>query len=611
MGVVFRFIKQISAALVVALFFACAMPMPAHAADYDDDPYGACSFNKECPKTTIVKTTEDLQVAINLVNGQVIPAGTYTIEVTPLNGQGSSFAYVEFFVDGWFAAKFTPDTTGTATYDWNTTQNRGTTLTFKIYGQNGTVTTKEFRVTIADEKLVTPVTPVVNTTSEPPQNSSSGLIEQTIRSLPAPLALSIPYLLYAALLIMLIILLIHARREATEARLARIALTRSRQLAEEKDGFIELVSHYLRTPLTLIKGSADLLATSQPALVARVQAPIASFSASVEQLLTNAMQNQQLQSIDSDVPKKGFLWLTPGLWVVIIVVAVVAAYLNYLLVHAGVTDFSLGSALTQAALFLLLITCSIVVARSQQLRIRDRTRAETQKTQQIAIDEARNNLIRQAASDLSTKLESISSIVPQLPTEETSQLFKEGVARAAEVLKKFRATAQVTPPLSTMPFSTFTLSQALNRVQSYLGDKIQDKHITITAPQQEVPLASQQPSWIVQTLNSVIDNAIAYSPANANIDISVVIEHGTATVYVKDHGQGIPKEKLSQLFQPFSRAEAPTTFDHPGIGLSLYLSRLLMTSLGGDIHIDSTPQAGTLVTLRFPVTETAEPVTAN
>lgn len=609
MGVVFRFIKRTSAALILALLLVCFTVTPALAAEYDDNPYGTCTFNKECPKTTIIETPAGLQVAINLVDGQVIPAGVYTIEVTPLNGQGSSFSYVEFYVDGWFVAKFTPDATGTATYDWDTTKNPGKTVSFKIFDDKGNMATKEFHVTMSDKKTAASDSVAFSGTSQPPQGGQ-GFVEQTLRSLPTVVALSIPYLLYGALLVILFVLLAHSRREAEEARQAQLALKRSRQLAEEKDGFIELISHYLRTPLTLIKGSADLLAPSQPSLMERVRAPIASFSASVEQLITNAMQNQQLQSIGNETSKKGFLWLSSGLWTVIILVAVVAAYFNYTLVHAEVTDLTLGGVVTQVAVFLSLVTCLIVIARNQQLRIRDRKRAQAQEAQQVAIDEARNNLIRQAASNLSSKLESISAILPQLPAEQTSQLFKEGCARAAEVLKRFRATAQVTPPVSTMPFTSFTLGQAVSRVQNYLGDKLNDKHITLTTPQNEVPLASQQPSWIIQTLLSVIDNAVAYSPQNSHIEISVAFEKGTAVVHVQDHGQGIPKEKLTQLFQPFSRAEAPTQFDHPGIGLSLYLSRLLMTSLGGDIKINSAPQTGTLVTLRFPVGN-APTVTAN
>jgi two-component system sensor histidine kinase EvgS len=51
------------------------------------------------------------------------------------------------------------------------------------------------------------------------------------------------------------------------------------------------------------------------------------------------------------------------------------------------------------------------------------------------------------------------------------------------------------------------------------------------------------------------------------------------------------------LFQPFSKAEGAEVFTHEGMGFSLYLDKLIMLYLGGDIQIQSEQGRGTQVTI--------------
>ena len=69
---------------------------------------------------------------------------------------------------------------------------------------------------------------------------------------------------------------------------------------------------------------------------------------------------------------------------------------------------------------------------------------------------------------------------------------------------------------------------------------------------------------------------------------------------IEDTGIGIPPDQQAALFQPFAQADASTTRKYGGTGLGLSLSRHFARLLGGDIHMRSTPGAGTTFTLRLP-----------
>lgn len=586
------------------------------ASAYGESHYGVCKFERRCPpKHTVVETKSGLEVAINLTDGQQIPKGEYEVKVTPLNGEGRSFERVEFYLDGALLSTFYPDSTGTATWLWDTNRHHGAKVKVIVYDTDGTTVTREFTVRITDQPAGSEgLAPVGGAGTGARGQAEEGFIgqvlaflEATIRAIPTPVAISLPYLLLVVLLLIILLLYAQSRREAAELERRMAALKRARQLAEEKDGFVQLASHYLRTPLTLIRGGVDLLGESQvpadSALLGSLGAAVGSFGAATERILGGMASDPRLKDIPAAAQTGASLrvWAAPQFWAPVLGIGLVLAFLDYLLMRAGKLDGSFIFVATHIGLYLALVIALYNVVRWRHLRAQDRRRTELQESQQAAIDEARNNLIREASATLAQNLEAMQLLVVKAPDGQGKKFMQEGCTRIAEVLKRFRATATVIPPVTAMPLVRFTLGTLLAQAERQVTEAAATKQVAITAITPDIALASPQPSWLVQILASVLDNAIAYSPAGSPVEVGGTVKDGIAMLYVRDHGQGIPAQKLAELFQPFSRAEGAMAFDHPGIGLSLYLDRLLITNLGGHMQIDSAPGSGTTVHVVFPV----------
>jgi PAS domain S-box-containing protein len=109
---------------------------------------------------------------------------------------------------------------------------------------------------------------------------------------------------------------------------------------------------------------------------------------------------------------------------------------------------------------------------------------------------------------------------------------------------------------------------------------------------------------IRQILMNLVGNGIKFSE-KGEIFISVSAElvdsnHFNISFAVKDTGIGIPEDKLSGLFKPFSQVDSSSSRNFGGTGLGLLICKRLTEMMGGNITVES--KEGTGTTFFFDIT---------
>lgn len=100
----------------------------------------------------------------------------------------------------------------------------------------------------------------------------------------------------------------------------------------------------------------------------------------------------------------------------------------------------------------------------------------------------------------------------------------------------------------------------------------------------------------------LLNNAIQYSPSDAEITLNAKKQASDVLVTISNPGKGISTEALGHVFEPFYRADSSRTKDGEitNFGLGLPLAQRIVTALGGTIEIASQPNIKTTVKCRLP-----------
>lgn len=159
-----------------------------------------------------------------------------------------------------------------------------------------------------------------------------------------------------------------------------------------------------------------------------------------------------------------------------------------------------------------------------------------------------------------------------------------------------------------LDISAFAPSQMAHEIQTLFLETAHQKNLTLEATWHG-PIANARYRGDVhrlrQMLTNLVGNAIKFTTrGRVCIEVSLVSHRGASAVLefsVADTGIGIPENKLSLLFQPFSQTDNSTTREFGGTGLGLSIVRSLAQLMGGEVGVASVVGQGSRFWFRIPL----------
>jgi two-component system sensor histidine kinase CreC len=108
------------------------------------------------------------------------------------------------------------------------------------------------------------------------------------------------------------------------------------------------------------------------------------------------------------------------------------------------------------------------------------------------------------------------------------------------------------------------------------------------------------PFLLRRAVSNLLDNAIDFSPAGAEVLLALEVRGRRAIVSVRDRGQGIPNYAKDKVFEKFYSLARPHN-RKKSTGLGLAFVREIATLHRGRVELQNAPRGGALATLNLPL----------
>lgn len=263
-----------------------------------------------------------------------------------------------------------------------------------------------------------------------------------------------------------------------------------------------------------------------------------------------------------------------------------------------------------AALLIVLVAGAVsVFIITEQFRIN-----KIEKKKLEIIDAQRREFLILASHNLRTPLTLINGYTSLLAETKLSKeqlgyiiTTNESIDRLSEITENMLTIAGIQNNDSTSKpeekGEKFLIQDVINEILEKNTVPVDNKSLKINTVVEPKGLALMTHKiYLTRLLAALITNAIKFNKDNGRVDIGVVEKGKYVHIKIADTGVGITEKEQKNAYSIFHRSSStdPYIYDYEGVGIGLYMSKLLVDQLGGDIHFESSIKKGTTFFVDIP-----------
>ena len=229
-------------------------------------------------------------------------------------------------------------------------------------------------------------------------------------------------------------------------------------------------------------------------------------------------------------------------------------------------------------------------------------------SRQVEVERAKDAILGVVSHEMRTPLASIIGLAEILKLSSASAELADRIKVNAERMMKLVSDlldhAQIQAGALRMVSEPFLIRSLANNLRDQLSPSVAEKAIKF-----DVSISSDLPERVIgdshrlmQVCVNLAGNAIKFTEENGCVSVSFERDGDESwKIVVRDTGQGIPSERLPDIFEPFRRASDYDTRKHQGTGLGLSIAMQIVKLFGGDIQVESTVGKGSTFVVNLPL----------
>ena len=263
-------------------------------------------------------------------------------------------------------------------------------------------------------------------------------------------------------------------------------------------------------------------------------------------------------------------------------------------------------AFTSSVLFSILGECALALESLHNA-------AEKEKAAVLAKNEQlRANLLRSISHDLRTPLTSISGNADTLlhsynvlDEQTRKQIFTDIYDDAqwlTGLVENLLSITKIADGSVKLRLSDQVVDDIVSEALRHIDRRSAEHHITVDCGDEPL-LVRVDAGLIMQVLINLVNNAVKYTPAGSNIQITAVRHDDAVALYVCDNGPGIPDELKKRVFEMFFTGGNPIGDSRRSLGLGLTLCQAIIHAHNGEMTLKDNSPHGCIFSFTVPLSE--------
>lgn len=234
--------------------------------------------------------------------------------------------------------------------------------------------------------------------------------------------------------------------------------------------------------------------------------------------------------------------------------------------------------------------------------------------QERAMAQMKDDFIAHVSHELRTPLHTLRGFIQLLRTGKVAEpeVQQDFLARAAhdadrltEQVSELLEAAQIDATGLRLNYETVDVGRVVQQTLDSVKIIADDRGVELQnrVPQQGLMIQSEE-RRLRQVVRNLVENAIQFSEAGSSVVVDAANGAGELRLTVRDQGPGIPPQALEKLFDRFYQVENSARRERGGVGLGLYITRMIVEAHGGRIEVESAVGRGSAFQAFLPrVTE--------
>ncbi len=272
---------------------------------------------------------------------------------------------------------------------------------------------------------------------------------------------------------------------------------------------------------------------------------------------------------------------------------------------------------------LLLVGLGLLVrstrARHRAERLAEKNRVDAQQAREQAerardeaerANRAKSDFLSRMSHELRTPLNSVLGFAQLLELSDISDADRDNAGRIIgagnhllSLINEVLDVARIEAGKLSLSVEPVSVCEAVTQVVELISPIAAEQSVVISAD--EIPeglFVRADRQRLKQILLNLLSNAVKYNRPGGTAIVAVrCTAQGRVVIEVTDTGNGIPEERLDELFVPFERLDADDTATE-GTGLGLALAKGLTEAMGGELGVCSAPGHGSTFSVDLEAT---------